>query len=414
MGPIRSLLVVVVTGATLAGCSLFATPRPALVAGPSLAPPGAVGYVVCPAAVTPIELSTDTAEAAIDLPVTGAPPPGDDAIATSPDGTWAYVATTEGGPASAAASAPGEPVTKATASRAQRSTGGGQAQQSTSGGTGQSVVIPVNLVTQHAARPIVIPGSGATRAIVVLPGGRTVLAASGSSVVPIGVTHRSIGAPLDFGITHPIFGMALNPAGTRLYVLVAGGVFPVDTASMIAGQVTTGRMTAGALIPTGLAISSVYSPHGIAVTANGSTVYAIGQGGTDFGGRVLPIAAATGSPQPAASFDRFGIAAPAALAVAPDGSKVFVVDAANNWVNPVSVASFTNPQPPVRLPPRSGTAGNSGTQHPSDIVLGPGGTTAFIVDGFNAVVPYSTTTQMFGHAIPVCSGASSMAIAIAP
>ena len=62
----------------------------------SLAPAGAVGYVVCPTAVTPVELDTRTAEAPIPLPLRGTPVLGSFAIATSPDGRWAYVATTDG------------------------------------------------------------------------------------------------------------------------------------------------------------------------------------------------------------------------------------------------------------------------------------------------------------------------------
>ena len=106
--------------------------------------------------------------------------------------------------------------------------------------------------------------------------------------------------------------MALDPASTTLYALVPGGVIPVDTANA----------TAGAAIPTGLSVSSVYSPHGIVVTDDGATVYVVGQGGTDFGGRVLPIAAATGATGPATGFDRFGISDPAAVAVTADGSSL--------------------------------------------------------------------------------------------
>ena len=52
--------------------------------------------MVCPNAVTPVELATHTAEAAIPLPITGTPDLGDFAIATSPDGRWAYVVTSDG------------------------------------------------------------------------------------------------------------------------------------------------------------------------------------------------------------------------------------------------------------------------------------------------------------------------------
>jgi DNA-binding beta-propeller fold protein YncE len=268
----------------------------------------------------------------------------------------------------------------------------------------QNVVIPIDLVSQQAERPIRIPGQVGTHAIVVLPGGRTVLAASGNSIVPIDVSDDRVGTPLDLGSGNTIFGMAFDPQTATLFALVAGGVIPVDTANF----------TVGSEIPTGLAVSSVYSPHGIVVTDDGVTVYVVGQGAPDFGGRVLPIAAATGVVGTPTSFDYYGIADPAALTDEPDGSLLSVVDSANNWVNPVPLATFLTPPTPVHLP-SAGTGGSTyGSGHPTDIVLGPGSTGAFIVEGFDAVLPYEPASETFGRAIPVCSGASSMAVARSP
>jgi hypothetical protein len=383
----------------LSGCSLFTTPRPTPVDDPSLAPAGAVGYVVCPNAVTPVELTTDTAEAPIDLPITGTPVLGDFAIATSPNGSAAYVVTSDGvvsTPSASSTTVPPATTGSATTSSAPSPSPGS--------GSVHNVVIPIDLATQRAGTPISIPGTGGTHAIVVMPDGHTVLAASGTSIVPIDAATRRVGTPLDLGAGRTVFGMVLDPASTTLYVLVPGAVIPVDTANA----------TAGALIPTGLSVSSVYSPHGIAVTANGATVYVVGQGGTDFGGRVLPIATATATTGTATGFDRFGIADPAALAITPDDATLLVADAANNWVNPVPLATFTDPPDPVRLPQQSATASPTGTQHPTDIVIGPGQTGAFLVDGFDAVIPYAPASATFGEPIPVCDGASSMAVASEP
>src|ERR1035437_7105363 len=85
-------MLVLAASVVLGGCSLFSSPRPPPAPGSSLAPTGVVGYVACPNAVTPIELSRDnTVEPDIPLPITGTPAPGDFAIATSPNGRWAYV-----------------------------------------------------------------------------------------------------------------------------------------------------------------------------------------------------------------------------------------------------------------------------------------------------------------------------------
>jgi DNA-binding beta-propeller fold protein YncE len=220
----------------------------------------------------------------------------------------------------------------------------------------------------------------------------------------VDVDHRQVGRPLDLGAGRTIFGLALDPTTTTVYALVAGGVVPVDTAND----------TAGATVPTGLTVSSVYSPHGIAVTMDGATVYIVGQGPPDFGGRVLPISTSSGTAGTPASFDNYGIADPAALAVEPDGSSLLVVDSANNWINPVPLATFTNPPAPVRLPAQATGEPSSGTQHPTDIVLDPSGADAFVVEGFDSVLPYDPVSQSFGRPIPVCTGASSMAVAPSP
>jgi DNA-binding beta-propeller fold protein YncE len=347
-----------------------------------------LGYVVCPNALTPVELDTDTAEAAIPLPITGTPVLGDFAIAVSPDGHWAYVVTSDGvisQPSGATTSVPPATTGSATSSTPTPPPAGSASVQ--------NVVIPVDLVTQRAERPIAIPGAGGTHAIVVMSNGQTILAASGSSIVPIDAATRRVGTPLDLGAGRTIFGIALDPVGSTLFALVPGAVIPVNTANA----------TAGAAIPTGLSVSSVYSPHGITVTDNGATVYVVGQGGTDFGGRVLPIVASTGVAGTATGFDRFGISDPAAVAVTSDGSTVLVADAANNWVNPIPVATFSNPSNPVRLPQlnsgSTATATATGTGHPTDIVIGPGQTQAFLVDGFDAAARFHTIGIESGHAM---------------
>ncbi|MBV8463567.1 MAG: hypothetical protein JO368_09755 [Acidimicrobiales bacterium] len=381
----RSPYFVIAAAAVLvaaAGALVVAPAASRVLDATSLAPAGPVGYVVCPNAVTPVELATRTAEAPIPLPVVGTPVLGSFAIGTSADGRWAYVATTDG----VAASAPGAPAGRGTAA---------------SGGVG-NVLIPVDLVGQRALAPIPLPGQGGSHAVVVLPSGHLVLVADGTGVVPVDPFTRAVGTPLDLGAGHAIFGMTLDPTGTIVYALVPGGVVPVDTVHDVARPA----------ISTGLSVSSVDSPHGLAVSADGATLYVAGQGGADYGGRVLPVQTATGQPMPAAGFDRFGIADPAALAL--DGDEVLVADAANNWVNGVPLGSFTDPPAPVPLPAHPGRAAITGTEHPTDIVAGPGRTGAFLVDGFDAVLPYDPTTSAFGKPIAVCSGASSMSVAPAP
>ena len=322
--------------------------------------------MVCPNSVTPVALDTRTPEAPIRLPIAGTPPLGSFAITTSPDGRIAFVVTRD---------AP-------------------------TNGTTRDVVVPIDLASQRAGRPIALPGHGGTHAVVVMHDGKTVLAASGTTIVPVSVSSGAVGTPLDLGSGKTVFGMALSPTSSMLYVLVPGGVVPVNTATA----------TAGPLIPTGLSVSSVSSPHGLVVSADGTTVYVAGQGGADFGGRLVPITAATGAVGAASSFDQFGIADPTAIALTADGARILAADGANNWIVPVPVVPPGVPSAPVPLPTGHGE-GAVGTNHPSDIVVGPGATGAFVVTGLDTVLPFAPNGGAFGQSIRVCSGASSMTVA---
>ena len=349
------------------GCSIQASLEPVPAHPGPVGSGQPLGYVVCPTSVTPVELGTRTAEAPITLPVRGTPPLGSFAVTTSPDGRSAYVVTSS--------------VTRS--------------------GTADNVVVPIDLATQRAQMPIVLPGRGGTHAVVVMHDGKTVLAASGTSIVPIDAANRSVGTPLDLGSGRTVFSMALSPTSPILYVLVEGGVIPVDAATA----------TVGSMIPTGLSISSVSSPHGVIVAADGATVYAVGHGGADFGGQMVSITVATGAVRSATSFDKFGIADPAALAMVVGGATILMADSGNNWMVPVPTADPGNPSGPVRLPSGGVASAGSTSGHPSDIVVGPGPTGAFVVAGLDAVLPFDPTTNTFGRAVKVCSGAASMAVA---
>jgi DNA-binding beta-propeller fold protein YncE len=232
--------------------------------------------------------------------------------------------------------------------------------------------------------------------------GRTVLAASGTTIVPVDVATGAVGRPLDLGPGRTVSGMALSPTTDMLYVLVPDGVVPVDTATA----------TAGALIATGLTVSSVSSPHGLVVSPDGATLWVAGQGTPDFGGRVVPVSTATGAVGPTTSFDAFGITDPAALAVTPDGSQLLVADSANNWVDTVLTADPAQPLAPARLPTGTGTASVTGADHPTDVVSSPEDIGAFVVTGLGTVLPYHPAHRTYGAPIRVCSGATSMTVAV--
>ena len=386
--------------ATLAGCSLFATPTPAPVTDPgSLAPAGPVGYVVCSDAVTPVELDTHTAEAA-DPPAH----PGD----TGPrQFRHRHLDRRPVGLRGDQRRGGAEPIGRlhlGSAGHPQR-----QRHQPTTGTTTpsgvavQNVVIPINLVTQKAEAPIKIPGQGGTHAVVVLPGGRIVLAASGSTIVPVDVATgqgRNTARPRT-GPHHLRHG----PRPHQHHPLRLGG------RRRVPGRHGQRHRRGGdphrAVRLVGLLAARHRRHRGRQDGLCG------GAGGHRLRGRVLPIVAASGTTAAPTGFDRSASPIRPRWPSPPTDSLLLVADAANNWVNPVPLATFSDPPAPVRLPQKSAGA-SSGTGHPTDIVIGPGDTGAFVVDGFDAVVPFQPASETFGPPIPVCSGASSMAVAPAP
>ena len=154
---LATLALVGLLASGLPACALVAQPRPVPAGGPSLAPAGPVGYVACSNAVTPVELATHTAEAAIPLRISGTPEPGNFAITTSPDGRRAYVVTAEG--ATSGPSAPATPVTSGvTTSGSDGTSATGAA--APSGVGGENVVVPIDLVSQQAEPAHPHPGPG--------------------------------------------------------------------------------------------------------------------------------------------------------------------------------------------------------------------------------------------------------------
>ena len=264
---------------------------------------------------------------------------------------------------------------------------------------GPWLIIPIDLVTQRAGRPIVLPGTGATHAVAVTHDGRTVLAAVGTTIVPVDPATRAVGTPLDLGPGRTVYGMALSPTSPVLYTLVTG---PGDPCRHRHG---TGR---GADLHRARRVVGVVPPrrggqcrrvHRLRRRAGWERLRRSAHPDLDGHGRT--VGTVTG-------FDQFGIADPAALALTADGATALVADSADNWVVPVPVGRLGTPSDPVRLP--TGASAAAGTDHPSDIVTGPGTTGVFVVTGLDTVLPFLPAAGAFGTAIRVCAGASSMAV----
>ena len=129
-------------------------------------------------------------------------------------------------------------------------------------------------------------------------------------IVPVDPATRAVGTPLDLGPGRTVSGMALSPTSSTL--LRAGPRRGGPGGHHHGPGRSRDPDGAGRLL-------GVLTPR-VVVSADGSTVYVVGQGGADYGGRLVPIDAATGAVGAATSFDQFGITDPSALALTADGS----------------------------------------------------------------------------------------------
>ena len=238
-----------------------------------------------------------------------------------------------------------------------------------------------------------------------MPGGRTILAASGSTIVPVDAVtrHGRHSARPGPGAHHLRHGPRA-PRSTTLYAWWPGGC-PGETANA----------TAGVEIPTGLSVSSVYSPHGIAVTADGATVYVVGQGG-DRLRRPGPPHRHRHRRHPATpEFDHYGMPirrrwpSPPRDRVAGGrlGQQLGESHCPGHLLQPIRAGA--TPGTAVR------GAQSLGTQHPTDIVLGPVRGRRLRRGRVRRRDPLPARVARHSDGpIPVCPGASSMAVAPAP
>ena len=240
---------------------------------------GPVGYVVCPDAVTPVELRSHARRGA--HPVCRSP--GRRPSAT----TRSRSPPTDGGPS----------WSRSRPRRADRP---------------RNVLIPIDLATRAGRTADRAARHGRPRAVVVMHDGRTVLAASGTTVVPVDVASRAVGRPLDLGAGQDGVGHGPQPDDGHRSTCWS------RTASSPSTRRRPRRVPP---IPTGLTVSSVSSPHGLVVSPDGATLCVAGQGASGLrwpGGARLHRHRAW-SARPRAS-TASASPTPSALAITPDGS----------------------------------------------------------------------------------------------
>jgi YVTN family beta-propeller protein len=209
----------------------------------------------------------------------------------------------------------------------------------------------INLLAGVAALALVPAGADARDAYVANSNTNTVSVIDTATNTP--VSTITVGANPD--------AVAITPDGARAYVaLRSGSVVVIDTRT---------NTVIGSPIPAG------FSPSAIAVTPDGNRVYVANQGITGtVPGNVTVIDTATNTPGPPISVGGAVNINPVAIAITPDGKRVYVACVNSNDIRVIDTAS------------------NTMTGSPISTTSGPDGL-AFLPDGSRLYVSLSGATN---------------------
>jgi YVTN family beta-propeller protein len=260
-------------------------------------------------------------------------------------------------------------------------------------------VVPIDIATNRAGKPIRV--GSAPDAIAITPDGKTAYVADGNahSVTPIDIATNTAGQPIQTGEWPG--PLAVTPDGKTVYVADNGAdtVTPISTATGTAGAPIKVQST----------------PFALAVTPDGRTVYAIS---AIAHAEVIPISTATntaGTPIPLTGLTKYDTlqpvgggtvkgrplrvaALPADMGLSPDGSTLYVTNGTNG-VLPIDTASGT-PGRVIRIP--------SGADV---IAFTPAGQTMYVSDSRGEVTPVDTATGVAGRPVSVGSGVEAVVVA---
>jgi DNA-binding beta-propeller fold protein YncE len=257
-------------------------------------PTGSTAYVANNASgtVTPVTVSTTSAEATLCMPTGNCSQGGDpntapEAVAVTPGGTAAYVAN--------------------------------------SGENSVSVISITNGTAKVVSPQISSSSFSFPDAIAITPDGKTAWVANFGSgtVVPVSIPSGRVGTPVTVGLDPT--ALAITPDGRALLVADSGDGTVTDV------SLTTGTTNTFRLEPTA---NGFVTPHAIAISPDGSTAYV-----TDTANNVVvPVAIDTdtaGEPVPVGTY-------PVAVVVSPDGSQAYVAD---EFSDQISVLDLTGASP---------------------------------------------------------------------
>ena len=192
--------------------------------------------------------------------------------------------------------------------------------------TATNELVPIDMQTGAASSPATwIPAGQGPDAVAVTPGGASAYVVDGADSTVTDVTLATGSAapiPVPSAAGADLNAIAVNPSGSTAYVTDGTNdtVTPIDLSD---GTVGT---------PVGAAGTGPFSaPDAIAVNPDGTTAYVVDGGAAGGSGGVTPVAISGSTPQPGTTVS---IGAPAdhpdAIAVNPDGTAAYVVDAPGN------------------------------------------------------------------------------------
>ena len=244
-------------------------------------------------------------------------------------------------------------------------------------GEGNLYAIPDS--TKLRSKKILLPGGRQFMAIT--PNGKTIYVSGDepNAVIPVSAVTHKVGKPIEFGRTVPM-EMLITPNGKTVYVLPDGGdkIIPIATATnTLEKPIKTGEGVGG--------------PYQMAITPDGKTLYTVSSHMPfKSPSYVIPIATATnerGKPikiQGIAVYD---------LIMNPDGATVYAIgESTTGTTEIVPISTDTNtPGKPVRTGQTDGA-----------LAIAPGGQVLYLIDyGPDGVIPFSTATNTAGKLIKV-------------
>ncbi|HTW09405.1 MAG TPA: YncE family protein [Acidimicrobiales bacterium] len=297
----------------------------------AIAPNGKTAYVVLGSALTTVNIATGKVGPRIEL--------GEhnfaDSIAFAPDGSTAYVIGETGSPTAAGWLMPiavpsnrvGTPIPLGVGEQPE-----GQGPSSlaiTQDGKwayvtvfGDDSVVPVDLATRRAGRPIRLPSGSGPSAIAIGPSGRTayVTDEGTSALTAVNLASGRPGAAISMGAREAPDAVAVAPDGTTVYVADHYGyIVPVSTAKNKPEKA--------------IYLGGVTAPDALAVTPDGRWALVDNLAGGD--STVTPFATATGKTGTSLSL---GLASYSYdIAIAPDGKTAYALTAYPSGLVPITI-----------------------------------------------------------------------------